>query len=285
MAQLENKAFPSPAPGSGRARYSRAWANMQFAQDPQHGVLPEPDPEHRKKGAGDPNPAWNAPVYQDSGQIGTDVLPGGVNHEGHDVPPTVPLIDRTPTTHVDGGEFSAFNTQYELQEAHNKDRGAALKERYQANAYEFFNERYYDAWLDGSPAPAITEGVKAAYVRGINSAEVNNGPSGRTRAWSGRWRAGRYQYHNVNRNFSPPRRQHDYRFVQPNVVTHIGDAPPPDKPDTYSSPFSSLQRFIKDIKTKPMARRVPPPFDEDLIYDGSADVPQAPVGYDGFGGF
>jgi hypothetical protein len=67
------------------------------------------------------------------------------------------------------------------------------------------------------------------------------------------------------------------------VVTHIGDAPPPAKPDQYSSPFSSLQRFRTDLKSRPMLRRVPAPFDEDLITDGSNAAPQLPVGYDGFG--
>jgi len=173
---------PAPtavAPGSGRARYEGAWARLQtFERDPQHGVTPVPDPEHRVPGAGDPNPAWNAPVYQDVGPseevVGLDVF---------DLPPSVQVIDRTPVSHLEGGRYSMYDSQAELQASHNVDEGAADKNVYYPDSYQFFNEHYYGVQVEGSPAPAVAVASSDAlpYSRGLNAVPVNNGPSGRHR--------------------------------------------------------------------------------------------------------
>jgi hypothetical protein len=288
MAQLPATRPLAPDPQQGRPRYEGAWARTQLFEREgveRFTVETGPDPEHRRPGAGDPNPSWDAPVYADAGQFATDIVPGGVMSEALEPPPPVTLLDQTTPGHQAGYVGDAYSQPLTLQAAHEVDEGAHVKNRYFTDAFELWNEHYYDAWQDGSPAPAIVERAQGPYGRGINSAPMNN--TGNERDRPGRtgvaWRPGRYQWHNVNRDFSPPRRAHGFRWVRPDVVTHIGDAPPPAKPDQYSSPFSSLQRFRTDIKSRPMLRRVPAPFDEDLIYDGSAAVPQAPVGYDGFG--
>lgn len=283
-----------PHPNAVDQRYTGAWSRSQtFERDPQFAEQPTPDPEHRIPGAIDPNPNWKAPVYQESSADMTS--PDVVGLEAFDMPRAVPIIDQTPNSHLVGGPFSAFNTQAELQHAHEVDYGADLKESYHQEVFTFSNERYYTATSDGAPPPAITQGSGDKVLRrGLNAYPENMGDGGRDRPGrssadlsasypeGGHFRRGRYFQTNVNRRFAPPRRQHDYRWVRPDVVTIIGDAPPPAKPDQYSSPFSSLQRFKQDIKPKPMIRRVPAPFDEDLIYDGSAAVPQASVGMTGW---
>jgi hypothetical protein len=243
-----------------------------------------PDPEHQRPGAADPNPSWNAPVYGDVGQFATDVVPGGVHSEAHQVPAQVQVLDETTPGHQAGYVGDAYSHPATLQAAHRVDEGAHVRNRYHPDAFEFAHEHYYDATVEGSPAPAIVDRAQGPYGRGLSSAPMNN--AGNERDRPGRsgvvWRPGVYRWHNVNRDFTPPRRAHDFRWLRPDVVTYIGDAPPPAKPDQYSSPFSSLQRFRRDIKSRPMLRRVPAPFDEDLIYDGSNAAPQLPVGYDGF---
>jgi hypothetical protein len=285
-----------PHPNAVPQRYTGAWLRSQdFERDPQFRVEPTPDPQHMVPGAGDPpNPSWKAPTYQESSADMTS--PEVVGLEAFDIPAAVPVIDQTPIVHTDGGPFSAFNTPWELQRAHQVDKGADLKESYYPAHYMFFNEHYYTATSQGAPPPAITQGAGDKVLRrGLNAYTENLGESGRDRAgrsdaelrasypYDGfRFRPGEYFQTNVNRNFSPPRRAHDYRWVRPNVVTHIGDAPPPIRPDQYSSPFSSLQRFKKDLKSKPMIRRVPAPFDEDLVHDGSDAPMQATVGMTGW---
>jgi hypothetical protein len=218
------------------------------------------------------------------GQFTTDVVPGGVHSEALDPPPPVPILDRTTPGPAAGYVGNAYTDPATLQVAHQYDEGADDKSRYYPDAFQMSHEHYYGVSVDGSPAPAIVDNARGAYGRGLSSAPMNN--IGNERQRPGRdgvvWRPGVYQWSNVNRRFTPPRRAHDFRWLRPDVVTHIGDAPPPVKPDQYSSPFSSLQRFRRDIKTKPMLRRVPPPFDEDLYTDGSEAAPQIPVGYGGF---
>jgi hypothetical protein len=286
MAQLPTTRPLAPDPAQGRARYEGAWARQQFTEDADRFTVETgPDPEHRRPGAGDPNPSWNAPVYADVGQFATDVIPGGVHTEALDPPPPVRVLDDTTPGHQAGYVGDAYSQPGTLQAAHALDEGAHVRNRYHPDGFQFDHEHYYDLWLDGSHAPAIVDRAQGPYGRGLTSAPMNN--VGNERARPGRsgviWRAGRYQWHNINRRFTPPRRAHDFRWLRPDVVTHIGDAPPPAKPDQYSSPFSSLQRFRTDLKSRPMLRRVPAPFDEDLIYDGSNTAPQMPVGYDGFG--
>lgn len=277
MAQVRNPRAPDPR--AGRARYTGAWARSQQAErDPQHGVLPTTDPRHATPGDQDPNPNWKAPVYPDPGDNNQVLGADDWKMAPHPGP-----IDRTPQSHTDGGVYSTFNTPQELQATHDDERGAGRRSRFDIPLYEFEHEHYYSARFDGSPPPAMASRAGLPHVRGIGANPLNNGPSGRNRPGRDNVtpRPGVYQWSNVNRDFAPPRRTKDYRFVRPNVVTEIGDAPPPDKPDTYSSPFSALQRMILDIKDKPMSRRVPAPFDEDLIVDNFPGH-QLPVGYNGF---
>jgi len=280
MAQLPTTGPPAPDPAQGRARYEGAWARLQlFEEEPDTGVLQYPDAEHRTPGGGPVNPSTKAPTYADVGQFGTDIVPGGVDHEGIDPPAVVPIMDRTTPGHAAGYVGNANTDPLILQEAHDYDEGAALRDSFDHRVWENVPEHYYDLTLDGSPPPAITARITPPYGRGVNSAPANNAGNERNRP--GRTgvvpRPGVYHWHGVNREFSPPRVAHDFRWVRPDVVTHIGDAPPPTNPDRYSSPFSSLERFRTDLKSRPMLRRVPAPFDEDLIYDGSEAPAQAAV--------
>lgn len=242
-----------------------AQAMVPYA-DPQHGTLPEPDPEHNRRENAVQNPAWSAPSYAvGNGAVSADPqAPSVIGLEAFSVPMPVQVLDKTPPGHG-------------VSESHSADHGATLASDYAPEAYQFFNEHYYSYDLEANgPMPIVTKAGNALpWLRGLNSSPVNN-PAVDSYAGRG-WRQGRYIGSNVNRDFTPQRRQHDYRFVRPDVVTIIGDAPPPVKPTRYGPMHSSLQRFRKDIKSRPMQRRQPPPFDEDMLHDGSANAPQAPV--------
>jgi hypothetical protein len=242
-----------------------AQAQVPYA-DPQHGTLPEPDPDHNRKDAAIQNPSWGAPSYAvGNGAITSDPqAPSVVGLEAFNLPMPVPVIDRTPEGHA-------------ISESHSADHGADDKNVYFPEAYQFFNEHYYGYDLEANgPTPIVAKAGNATpWLRGINSSPTNNPP---VNSYAGRgWRQGHYIGSNINRRFAPQRRQHDYRFVRPDVVTIIADAPPPTKPTRYGPVYSSLQRFKTDIKSRPMQRRQPPPFDEDLLYDGTNAAPQAPV--------
>lgn len=239
-----------------------ATQDMQFYPDLSNRATPPPtpDPEHARPSNAVQNPSWKAPQYQ-GGMAADPEAPTVIGLEAFDLPENVPILDQTPKGH-------------QVVQSHNVENHAV---GYDHNSYQFFNEHWYGVEVEGTAATPITEGAKPAYVRGINSADVNNPAWHGYRSAGGRYLPGVYRWTNINRDFAPPRRQHDFRYVRPDVVTIIGDAPPPTKPNQYSSPFSSLQRFRSDIKMKPMQRRIPAPFDEDLIYDGSSAPPQAPV--------
>jgi hypothetical protein len=69
-------------------------------------------------------------------------------------------------------------------------------------------------------------------------------------------------------------------MVEPDIVTIIGDAPPPEKSDVYASPFSSLQKFMPTRRRPRGIRRDPAPWDEDLLAVTPVGV-ITPLGVDG----
>jgi hypothetical protein len=243
----------------------------------------------------------SAPVLQGGGEIVTDATV----EERTGRAPADP-IDHTPAsqrgTGLDQGEAGSVRaappggpTRLFLAAAdgiaavaRGRDQGAVRREVGQlGRPYRFPSEQYFGLAIDGSAPPPITSGEGDDILRrGLNAYPENQGAGNRVRAslpgktpagqaGRGAWRGsgflrGRYQplVTNVQRHFKPPNRTHKrFRIVEPDVVTHVGDSPPPDKPDKYASPFSKLQQFgLQVARTrKPGMRRAPGPWDEAVV--------------------
>jgi hypothetical protein len=189
--------------------------------------------------------------------------------------------DRTPNRSTDGGPRSADTPT--PAPSHQIDLGA--DERYQTQVTETFvftgprGDRYTRTEEDGLPSPYEGTTGDTQLRRGLNSYDVNNGPSGRALAWEtgdsylGRaWRRGYYHRYWVEHDIAIPPRFHDYRIVSPNVASRVTDIPPPDADGgPYNSPFSSLARAVRNQFSRPMIRREPEPMSESVSYDGTTD--------------
>lgn len=156
-----------------------------------------------------------------------------------------------------------------------RDMGAARRATRQNPKYKFWNETWFANVIDGfRTIPLSANSGEAVLRRGINGYPENDGEGGRSRgnnshSWrveSPSWKLGTYLQTNIQRDFTPPNRTHgEVKMVHPHIVTIIGDAPPPDKSDKYASPFSSLQKFLPKRRSNTGLRRVPGPWDEDII--------------------
>lgn len=163
-----------------------------------------------------------------------------------------------------------------------QNMGAGKDQTSQPEKYQFHNEQWFGVTTEGFAPPPITEGPGDDVLRrGLNAYPENNSSGGRTRdggpnvgsSWRvpiPSWKRGDYYFTNVNRDFTPPNRTHDNaRFNRPDIVTIIGDAPPPEKPDKYASPFTSLSKFLPKRRRIRGIRRIPGPFDEPSIVDAT----------------
>lgn len=283
------------------ARYTDAWLRQQWEPDPDRfTVETPPDPGHGD--VTEPSQAvvmQDAPVLQGGGEITTDAVFEEFSH----IAPSM-LIDRTPVGH--GVPRSGHGTPpggttrpLSAEEGYGRgvmgaqrgdDQGAATRETVQVGRpWRFYDDAYGAYQTEGAPTvPRNAQTGAPLLVRGLNAYAANDGDGGRRRtivstgegatntveagSWrvnSPSWKPGVYLGSNVQRNaFHPPRRTHrEFRYGLPNVVTIVGDAPPPDKPDKYASPFSSLQRFgLNTARTRvPASRRVPGPWDEAIV--------------------
>lgn len=279
------------------ARYTDAWLKTQFAPDPDRfTVHTPPDPGHGDKSdAQAPTIMMDAPVLQGGGEVH---LGDSLFENMHNIAPPV-RIDKTPIDgsgppsergHGYGGTTRPLSQDEGygrgiLGMLRGRDLGAAKRETSQfGRPYRFFNEQWFGTQTTGMEPPPITEGSGDRVLRrGLNAYPENDGDSGRPRAWTVNmpsWKRGLYIGSNVNRDFTPPHRTHgQVRMVRPDIVTIIGDAPPPDKPDKYASPFSSLQKFMPKRRKIRGIRRVPTPFDEDIV--ANAPDPFVSGGADG----
>lgn len=294
--------------------YANAWLNQQqnrWTPDrDRFTVETPPDPAH-----GDFSVPPEAVVMQGAppAEAGGDIV-SDVNWENAKHLPTSHLIDRTPvdgqgTVQQRGHGYGGTSRPYAknvprtgdfnrtpgygrgfLGFFRGRDDGAAKDQTSQPPKYQFFNEQWFGVITSGFAAPPITSGPGDRVLRrGLNAYPENDGDGGRTRdggvnvgsSWTVNmpsWKRGDYLRTNVNRDFTPPNRTHDNaRFNRPDVVTIIGDAPPPTESDKYASPFTSLQKFLPKRRRIRGIRRVPGPFDEQSIVDTQAtfEIPSA----------
>lgn len=282
------------------ARFTDAWARAQFAPDlDRFTVETPPDPGHGDMS--EPSNAvvmQDAPVLQGGGEIVTDALFECYQH----LPPAVE-IDKTPvgghgTVRDRGHGYGGTTQPLGAAEGYGRavmgsergdDRGADRRATGQVGRpWRKYNEQWFGLTTIGMGRPPITDGPGDDVLRrGLNAYPENDGPGGRQRGnGSSSWtvnnpsyKPGLYQSSNVNRDFSPPHRTHRMvRMNRPDVVTIIGNAPPPDKPTKYDSPFTSLQQFGLNIagRRRPGMRRVPGPWDEALV--ATAPTQSVPTG-------
>lgn len=245
----------------------------------------------------------DAPTAQDGGEIFTDSI-----WENWDQLEPSTVIDETPVQgqgvpsesgHGFGGDFTPGQDIAVLAGHRGLDRGAHLRATRTTPTYKFFDDTFFGYFTRGFARPPLAQmPVSPVYVRGITGHALNNGPQSRPTAWTvnpddeainNSARVGDYEGSNVQRdNFRPPRqipsdmpgaRGNNIKYVEADIVTIIGDAPPPHESDVYASPFSSLQKFMPKRRRISGIRRDPGPWDEDLQ---SLDLGTAqPSGIDG----
>lgn len=282
-------------------RYQDAWLRTQFAPDPDRfTVETPPDPGHGDKSdATAPVIMMDAPVLQGGGEIFTDSI------FENDMPlPVGRQIDETPLNddgtgrstpeikgHGYGGIFRPLSSHEPtvgddtyapgygrgaLGSVRGRDVGVDEKVTHEyGRPYRFHNEDFFGVTTEGMNNPPITQDPGDPVLRrGLNAYSENDGDGGRTRgnntsSWTVNmpsWKKGIYYQSNVNRDFNPPNRTHgQVRMIRPDIVTIIGDAPPPDDSDKYASPFSSLQKFLPKRRKLTGIRRVPGPWDEEIL--------------------
>ena len=286
--------MPTPVPYSPEPRYTGLWLQQQAQayEDPERfTVEPPPDPSHAASADAPPEAIvmQSAPVLQGGGEIITDAVveerTGRIPSDPIDHTPTVgPQAADTPP----GGFYRLTDIPPDMALLRGLDLGSVRRESGQlGRPYQFPSEQYFGLSVQGEDAPPITQGAGDTILRrGLNAYGENQGPGARVRApgagrtpagragrgsWSGSgWRKGVYAplVTNVQRHFKVPNRTHRrFRVVHPDVVTYVGDAPPPDKPDKYASPFSKLQRFGLNVgrTRQPGMRRAPGPWDEAVV--------------------
>lgn len=288
-------------------RFTDAWARSQrdwYGEDERFTVSGPTDPAHGDKSDAPPPLMMDAPTAQGGGEIYTDAL-----WENYDFLEPSLTIDEEPVEgqgvpeesgHGYGGFFQPGADIAQLAARRGRDKGAAKRQTSTTPTYKFFNDLYFGYFTRGfGRVPLANMPVSPVYVRGISGHALNNGPQSRPTAWTvgpddeatnNAARKGDYESSNVQRDAFQPVRQipydlpgargsHPVKAVEADIVTIIGDAPPPHESDTYASPFSSLQRFLPTRRRVRGSRRDPGPWDESLQ---AMDVGVAqPVGADG----
>jgi hypothetical protein len=272
-------------------RFSDAWKRSQsdwYGEDERFSVSGPTDPAHGDKSDAPPPLMMDAPTSQGGGEIYTDSL-----WENTDWLETALTIDEERADgqgnpqdvgHGFGGVTQPGADIGRLAAMRGQDRGAARRKTTSTTTYKFWNDLYFDFFTRGWGRPPLANmPVSPVYVRGISGHALNNGPQGRPTAWSvnpddeqinNAARKGDYLGNNVQRDAFKPNRQIpiDYpaakgetvKYVEADIVTIIGDAPPPHQSDVYASPFSSLQRFLPTRRRVRGIRREPGPWDESL---------------------
>jgi hypothetical protein len=270
--------------------FKGTWLRQQWQADPDRFTVEgAPDPDHGNRD--EPSNAvvmQDAPLLQGGGEIVTDAC----MEQDYPTAKTV-VIDETPVGHGPppqqaghgyGGWFGFLDATEGygngiLGALRGRDLGAARRGTVQVGRpWRFWDDTYFGTTTEGADgSPLADEGGPAVLVRGLNAYAANNGDGGRTRgngshSWrvnTPTWKRGLYLGSNVQRGaFHPPiRTHHDMKYNQPNIVTIVGDAPPPARPDKYSSPFGSLQQFGLNIpgRRRPAMRRQPEPWDNEIV--------------------
>lgn len=261
------------------ARFQDAWARQQAAlvgNDPDRFTVATPtDPAHGDKSEAPPPLMMDAPIAQGGGELYSDAF-----FENRGPLPQPTLIDKTPvegqgnpeaTGHGYGGCYTPGENIAKLAFYRGRDDGAADKQTQTDTKYRGHDDDFYGLSIDASrdvPIDRMGAG-NPVFVRGINGHPVNDGDSGRPWAWRVNmpsWHLGVYEESKIDRNYSPPTLRRDVmKTTEADIITIIGDAPPPAKSDTYASPFSALQKFMPKRRKVRGIRRDPGPFDEDML--------------------
>lgn len=274
-------------------RFTDAWRRQSesdfYGEDERFTVSGPTDPAHGDKSDAPPPLMMDAPTSQSGGEIYTDST--WENWEQLEEPIT---IDETPVQgqgnpeqvgHGFGGDFMPGQDISVLAGHRGIDRGAHIRATRTTPTYKFWDDKFFGFFSTGFDPPPVTHGANnPVFIRDVNGHPANNGPQSRPTAWRvnpndekivNGARRGDYEESNVERGaFQSPRSipydlpgakgTHPRKVVEADIVTIIGDAPPPHQSDTYASPFSSLQKFLPKRRKVRGTRRDPGPWDEDL---------------------
>lgn len=277
-------------------KYTEAWARQQYQPEKERFTVEQPPGWVKRKAEhGDMSEfpeaviQQEAPTLQGGGEIYTDARS---ELFGQSAPST--LIDKTlvrgygtdhQTPAVKGHGVGAYTQAFSKDEPRSRDfartpgygrgflaigrgddLGAPKDQTSQPPKYLFFHEQWFGLFHQGMEPPPVTRtGSDPVLQRGLNAYPVNDGP-GRAMSWTVNvpsWKRGVYFQSNVQRDFNPPHRTHtNFRMVKPDVVTIIGDAPPPKQATKYDNAWSSLEKFMPKARHIRGIRRQPTPFDE-----------------------
>lgn len=264
-------------------KYEGAWnrsAADWYGEEERFTVNTPPDPEHGDRKEAPAPLMMDAPVSLPDAGIFTDAIWEEYEH----LPPPVPY-DETPVRgvgtpeasgHGVGGTTRLEATEAELGANRGLVTGASRRATSDRPMYRFVTDEFFGFFTRGFEPPPLArmEGGWPGYARGLNAHPQNNGPQSRPTAWNvdgDGWKRGDYESSAIQRTFfRPPHRHHrEIKTVEVDIVTIVGDAPPPEgvnrAGDTYASPFSSLQKFLPKRRRIGGLRRDPGPWDEDLV--------------------
>jgi hypothetical protein len=230
---------------------SGAWLEAKRTPDPQQAPLHQADPSHDIPGSVDPVPMWQAPPYQE--------VAAGPSHIGAEWVSRASGISETQIAPYEDGH--EWNPGHETIDAPMEGRSPGVRAQHS-------DEEYKTDAFDGLGHYGNASEVSDAARRIGKNADPSVNPSDASYGGLG-YRPGHYRQWNLWRKMAPPFRIHDQRVAALNVVTAIGDAPPPLPASPYNSPFSSLARVRRTVNIRPGLRRVPEQFDEAVISDGS----------------
>jgi len=265
-------------------KYEGAWnrsASDWYGEDERFTVHGPPDPEHGDRKEAPAPLMMDAPVSLPDAGIFTDAVWEEYEH----LPPSVPY-DETPVRghgtpeasgHGVGGLTRPGASPDELGAPRGLVTGAAQRATdSRFPMYRFITDEFFGFFTRGFEPPPIAQMAPGnpVFTRGINSFPHNNGATARLGTWSVEgdgWKRGDYESSAIQRTFfRPPHRHHrEIKTVEVDIVSIVGDAPPPEGAtragDTYASPFSSLQKFLPKRRRIGGLRRDPGPWDEDLV--------------------
>lgn len=181
-----------------------------------------------------------------------DIAPPGITDDmtGYDVDAPAAarglLLDMSPEDHGFMG-------------SHSDDRGAPNRQLFRRPMTHQHDETRETA-IRYEITP-VSSGSAVGVLRGTNSLPVNN-PEG--------FRFGWYQQNITNRRLWTKFRRHTLPGLRVALATTPGyESPQPGDGSRYTSPFNLLVSSRRRTAKDPTQRRVPRPWDEDLITDGT----------------
>lgn len=178
-----------------------------------------------------------------------------------------PVYDREPVgDHQDGvsvaGGQTAAQARAQGHAARTRDRGAAREQVHRTPRIRAVDEVRDTEMYELAP---ISAGSRVAVLRGDNSLPENNPDGYRNGQRVRRWQDRKIPGSGLRRHSAHPLR------VNTAAAPNVSPAPAPDAANRYASPFSLNISSKVRTNSRPVARRTPRAWDEDVVTDGSGE--------------